>query len=60
MKNVEIRCLISDLGIRYKDVAAVMGINRTSLSRLMREDLSERSKRRILNAIESIEQRKKA
>ena len=55
MKNIDIRFLVSDKGIRYKDIAAVMGVKNTSLSRLMRSELSEKSRERIIHAIQVIE-----
>ena len=55
MKNVDVRFLVSDKGIRYKDIAAVMGIRKDSLSRLMSRELSKRSRDRIMQAIQTIE-----
>lgn len=55
MKNIDIRFLISDKGIRYRDLAAVLGIRNDSLSRLMSKDLSTKSRDRIMQAIQTIE-----
>lgn len=56
MKNIDLRFLISDKGIRYKDIAVVMGIRKDSLSRLMSKELSEKSRERIMCAIQVIEE----
>ena len=59
MKNIDLRFLISDKGIRYKDIAVVMGIRKDSLSRLMSKELSKKSRERIMCAIQTIEEARK-
>lgn len=55
MENLDIRLLVSDKGIYYKDIAAVLGVNRTSVSRMMRKELNPKQRERILYAISCIE-----
>lgn len=54
MKNLEIRLLVSDKKLKYKDIADEMNISREYLSRLMRRDLTLDNKVRILEAIASL------
>lgn len=54
MNNLDIRMLVSDHGLKYKDIADEMNICRQHLSRLMREPLSVDNKIRVLRAIERL------
>lgn len=54
MKNVEIRMIVSENGLKYKDVADQLGISPEWLSRLMRNTLTPENKDRILEAIETL------
>ena len=54
MKNLDIRLMISDKGLKYKDIADEMNISAEWLSRLMRYDLTLENKVRILSAIERL------
>ena len=51
MANMEIRMLVSALGLKYKDIAKQMGISRVWLSKMMRYELSEENKDRVMKAI---------
>ena len=55
MKNLDIRMTVSEKGIRYKDIAVVMGIRKESLSRMMRRELTPDQRGRIQYAIQVIE-----
>lgn len=57
MENVDIRLLVSDSGLTYKDIAKEIGIHRGSLSRLMSRQLSPENRIRILTAIDQIKAR---
>ena len=54
MKNIEIRTLVYDYGVKYKDIAKVLNITPEWLSRLLRRDLSAENKDRIVKAIEKV------
>lgn len=54
MKNLDIRMLVSENGLKYKDIAKSLGISREWLCRLMRSDLSVDNKVRIMGAIERL------
>lgn len=54
MKNVDIRMMVSDEGIKYKDLAEKMGISRVWMSHLMRYDLTTENRKRIMKAIEEM------
>lgn len=55
MKNLDIRLLVGEKGLHYKDIAEKMGILNTSLSRMMRKDLTPAQRERILSAIQEME-----
>lgn len=55
MKNLEIRMLVSDCNLKYRDVAREIGISPEWLSRLLRKELSPENEDRILKAIEVLE-----
>lgn len=54
MENLDIRLLVSESGLRYKDIAKTMEICPEYLSRMMKKPLSLRNKARILDAIEKL------
>lgn len=57
MENIDIRILVSDSGLTYKDIAKEIGIHRGSLSRLMSRQLSPENRIRIVTAIDRIKTR---
>ena len=52
MKNLDIRVLVSEKKLRFTEIAAQMGISANWLSTLMRYELTDRNRARILTAIE--------
>lgn len=56
MKNIDIRLVVSDMGLTYKKLAAEMGISHEHLSRIMAKDLNPNMRTRILNAIDELVQ----
>lgn len=54
LENLEIRMMVNDAGIKYKDIAKHMGISRVHLSRLMSYKLSKKNEKRIISAINDI------
>lgn len=54
MKNLDIRKAVSGNGLKYKDVAKVMGITPEHLSRLLRFTLTPEDKIRIMEAVEKL------
>ena len=59
MKNLDIRLKVSDLGLKYGDIAEQMGVSRQYLSLLMRFDLTTGNKARIMKAIEELCEKRK-
>lgn len=57
MKNQDVRRLVADCKLKYKDVAKEMRITPEWLSRLLREDLSPKNRERVLSAIGELEGR---
>ena len=55
INNLEIRLKIQDKGLKYSDVAKAMNIAQTSLSRLLRKELSGEKKQAILKIIDEME-----
>lgn len=53
--NKEIRKVANDKGVRQWQIAEVLGIDETSLSRKMRHELSDEYKEKYLNAIDQVE-----
>lgn len=51
MKNLDVRIMVSESHIQYRDIAKKMGISPTWLSTLMRHDLSPVARARIIDAI---------
>lgn len=56
MKNLDIRKMIYNAGIKHWQVAEVVGISHGTLCIWLRTDLSEERRTRILDAIERIKQ----
>ena len=54
MKNLDIRMIVSEKGLKYKDIADEMNISPEWLSRLMRNTLTIDNKVRIMGAIERL------
>lgn len=54
MKNLDIRMIVSEEGLKYKDIAKEMNISREHLSRLMRNTLTTENKDRVMGAIETL------
>ena len=59
MENIDIRIMVSDLGLKYRDVAAELGITPSWLSRLMKKPLSMTDHVRIIDAIERVKLKEK-
>ena len=59
MKNLDIRMLVSDSGLKYKDIADEMNITPEWLSKLMRHTLTTDNKIRIYHAINALIDRQK-
>jgi len=54
MNNLEIRELIEKKRVAYYEVASALGINVSTLSRWLRDELDDERKTRVLKAIRSI------
>ena len=54
MRNLDIRIMVSEAGLKYSQIADQMGISRVWLSNLMRYDLSVENRERILKAIREL------
>ena len=54
MNNLDVRLMVSDAGIRYRDIAKAMNVTPEWLSKLLRDPLSAYNKSRVLDAIESV------
>ena len=54
MKNLDIRIIVSDSGLKYTDIAEEMGVSRVWLSKLMRTTLTPENRDRILTAIKRL------
>lgn len=51
MENLDIRLLVRDSGLTYRQIAKVLGITYWYLSKLMSKPLSVKNRIRILDAI---------
>lgn len=58
MVNRDLRLLIFDKELTFKQVAQGCGISREYLSRLMQKPVSEKNRRKILDGIMAAEQAK--
>ena len=54
MRNLDIRVMVSESGLRYIDIAKQMGISRVWLSNLMKYDLTTENREKILKAIREL------
>ena len=54
MRNLDIRVMVSESGLRYIDIAKQMGISRVWLSNLMRYELTTENREKILRAIREL------
>lgn len=54
MKNLDIRIIVSENGLRYKDIAHELNVTPEWLSRLMKNTLTTDNKVRIMQAIERL------
>lgn len=54
MNNLDIRMIVSENGLKYKDIADEMNISSEHLSRLMRNTLTIDNKVRVMGAIERL------
>jgi hypothetical protein len=54
VRNLDIRVMVSESGLRYIDIAKQMGISRVWLSNLMRYDLTTENREKILKAIREL------
>ena len=54
MKNLDVRILVSESGLKYKAIAAQMGISAEWLSKLMKYTLTAENKARIIAAINKL------
>lgn len=60
MKNLDVRMLVSDNGLKYRDIADEMNITPEWLSRLLRKELTTENKIRIMRAIDQLKKRKES
>ena len=58
MENVDIRIIVSGKGLTYRQIAAEMGVTSVYLSRVMAVQLKPMMRIRILNAIDSLEEKR--
>jgi len=54
MKNLDIRSIVLEKDLKYKDIAEEMNISPVWLSRLMKNTLTRDNKVRIMKAIENL------
>ena len=54
MNNLDIRMLVSEKRLKYKDIAKELDISREWLCRLLRNELSPENKIRVMRAIDSL------
>lgn len=54
MRNLDIRVMVSESGLKYTEIAKHMGISRVWLSNLMRYDLTTDNREKILRAIREL------
>ena len=52
--NLEIRLMLEDHDLKIKDIAAFWGVRSDYVSRIMRSELSEKNRERILTAIRQL------
>ena len=54
MKNLDVRILVSEKGLKYKDIAEKMNVSPEWLSKLLKKTLTMENKLRIMKAIEAL------
>lgn len=54
MENLDLRILVNEKGLKYRDLADEMNISPEWLSRLMRNTLTIENKLRIMSAIQKL------
>ena len=54
MNNIDVRVAVAESGFTYRKIAEEIGISPEWLSRLMRHELSDENKKRILKSIDSL------
>lgn len=54
MRNLDIRVMVSESGLKYTEIAKHMGISRVWLSNLMRYELTTENREKILRAIREL------
>ena len=59
MKNLDIRIVVADKGITYRQIAEVVGVTPVYLSRVMAKELKPSMRARILIAIDELISREK-
>ena len=57
MKNLDIRILVMDSGLLYRDIAREVGITPEWLSRCLSKDMKPEMRNRILQAVEDLRKR---
>ena len=57
MKNIDVRIMVADAKIHYKDIANHIGVTPEYLSRLMKKDLTPENRLRIIKAIQTLKGR---
>ena len=60
MENLDVRILVAENHIRYKDIAERMGISPVWLSTQLRYELSPVTKERIIQAIKELKDGKRS
>lgn len=60
MRNIDIRVEITKADLKFKEIAKHLGMARTSFSRKLTHNLSDKERKRILQAIEELKQQKES
>ena len=59
MRNLDIRMMVSQYGLKYKEIAACMGITAIHLSRLLSSELKPKKRIEILDTIYKLQEGRK-
>lgn len=59
MRNLDVRIIVDESGVTYKQIAKELGITPEWVSRLMAEELTSANRERILAALERIKEAEK-
>ena len=54
MKNIDLRVEVSDAHVTYREIARELGITPEWLSTLMRTELSEHNRERVIKAVHKL------